>query len=784
MCAQDKSGQRYALYRPIIRSAHAPKTKTHRKTRETDMSINYLEQTGIITIETSHTMYQMSVDENGFLRHLYYGKRFPLDDMSYLYPGYDRACAGSPDETYPSRMISFNFLPQEYTSYGIGDFRINSLAVRNADGSYGADFRYVSHETVKGKYGLSGLPASYGTEEEAETLVVCIQDPVTKLKAELLYGVFAEKDIITRAVRFKNEAQKAVVLDRALSMSLDIPFGKWDLIHFHGRHALERQTERERLTHLVKKVESKRGTSSHQENPFIILCDRNTDEDHGACYGFMLVYSGGFMAEAELDQFDSTRIVMGIQDDQFAWSLEPGGTFETPEVIMAFSDEGLTSLSHAYHKIIRHNVCRGKYQFAKRPVLLNNWEATYLDFTDEKLLEIADETAALGIDMLVLDDGWFGERNTDDRSLGDWFVNENKIKCGLTSLVEQINAKGLKFGLWIEPEMVNEDSELYRLHPDWAFAMPGRIPTRSRSQLVLDMSRKEVVDYIYDKISAILSENNIAYVKWDMNRSLSDVYSIVLPPERQGEVLHRYVLGIYDLMDRITTNFPDILLEGCSGGGARFDAGILYYSPQIWCSDDTDPIERLNIQYGTSFGYPVSTVGAHVSASPNHQTGRTTPLHTRAVVAMSGTFGYELDPGKLTAEEKEQIREQIRIFRKHYDLIQGGLLYRLSTIQEDTYEAWQFAAEDKSEALLNVVVTEPRANRPLINIRLKGLDPDGIYELTDESDGQYMFLPSEPPVRKWKKRFTGGALMYGGYTLPNVVGDYPAFQLYFRKVDA
>lgn len=748
------------------------------------MAIIYNEERKTITLHTAHTTYQMHIAPHNFLQHTYYGKRIDDEDMSYLILNYDRACSGNPDDVFPSRHISFDTMPQEYPGYGVGDFRIRPIAVRNADGSRGADFRYFSHEIKKGKYDLEGLPASYDSIGDTETLTVTIKDRVTGLTVDLMYCVFPEEDVITRAIRVINGGESPAALTRALSMSLDIPYGKWDMIHFHGKHALERQTERESLDHLVKTVGSTRGTSSHQENPFVIIADHRTDEDHGACYGMMLVYSGGFKLQAEVDQFDSLRVIMGLQDEQFSWKLEPGESFVSPEVIMSFSADGLTDLSHKYHHFVRHNICRGKYQFARRPILINNWEATYFDFTDEKLLAIADEAADLGIEMLVLDDGWFGDRNSDNAGLGDWYVNENKIKCGLKSLVEQVNAKGLKFGIWIEPEMINEDSDLYRKHPDWAFKMPYRKPNRTRNQLVLDMTRPEVVDYLYERIEDLLSNNHIEYVKWDMNRSLSDVHSAAMPVDRQGEVMHRYMLGVYKLMERITTNFPDVLIEGCSGGGARFDAGILCYSPQIWCSDDTDPIHRLNIQYGTSFGYPVSAVGSHVSASPNHQTGRTTPIHTRAVVAMSGTFGYELDPGKLSDSDKEEIRDQIAIFKKYYDLIQNGLYYRLSKIKEDYYEAWQFASEDRSEALLNVVVTDPQPNPTLINLKLKGLDPDAFYELTDESGNEgveniYVSLEEREP----KNKFKGAALMNAGYTLPWAYGDYAAMQLYFRKID-
>ena len=746
------------------------------------MGILYDEEKKIITINTANTSYQMRIDPYGFLQHTYYGKRVKSEDMSYLYRDYDRACSGNPDDVYPSRRISQDTMPQEYPGYGVGDYRINALAVRNADGSYGADFRYVSHEITPGKYSLNGLPAAYDHDGDAQTLTVRIRDSVTGLMLELLYGVFDRDDVITRAARVINGGSKTAVLDRALSMSLDIPYGRWDMIHFPGKHALERQTEREHLTHLVRCVQSRRGTSSHQQNPFVIICDRHADEDRGRCYGMMLVYSGGFKAEAETDQFDGTRVVMGIQDDQFEWRLEPGDTFETPEVIMTCSDEGLSKLSHNYHHFIRTNICRGKYQFGERPVLLNSWEASYFDFTDETILALADEAADIGVDMLVLDDGWFGVRNNDDAGLGDWYVNEDKIKCGLPELIKKINAKGLKFGIWMEPEMVNEDSCLYREHPDWAFAMPGRKPVRGRNQLVLDMSRKEVVDYLYGCVEKILSENNIEYLKWDMNRSLSDVYSSALPASRQGEVMHRYILGIYDLMERITANFPDVLLEGCSGGGARFDAGILCYSPQIWCSDDTDPVHRLNIQYGTSFGYPVSTVGAHVSASPNHQTGRSTPLHTRGIAAMSGTFGYELDPGRLSAEEKEEIREQISIFRRLNSLIWDGLYYRLSEAGEEWYEAWEFVSQDRSEALLNVAVTDVQPNQPLINIRLKGLDPDGVYELTDDTEKYLTPVPPFTPEGTGRTVIAGDALMSAGYTLPWVSGDYPAVQIHLLKI--
>lgn len=732
------------------------------------MSIICSEEHRTITIHTKNTSYQMRMDPSGFLQHMYYGDRIEDEDLSYLYIWYDRACAGNPEETYPDRTISFDIMPQEYPGCGVGDFRVSALSVRNADGSFGADFRYAGHEIRKGKYSLNGLPSSYDFGGNAETLMVRARDKVTGLTLELLYGVFEDEDVITRTVRFINDSDKGIALTRAFSASLDIPYGSWDLIHFHGRHALERQTEREGLTHLIKTVGSKRGTSSHQENPFIILADKRTDEDHGSCYGMMLVYSGGFRAEAEVDQIDSTRVVMGIQDDQFEWMLGPGESFEAPEVIMSYSGSGLAKLSHIYHRFIRRNICRGKHQFARRPVLLNSWEASYFDFTDETLLALADEAAELGMDMLVLDDGWFGKRNDDYAGLGDWYVNEDKIRCGLKSLVEQVNAKGLKFGIWMEPEMINEDSDLYREHPDWAFAMPGRQPVRTRNQLVLDLTRREVIEYVYGCMERILGENNIEYLKWDMNRSLSDVYSAALPAERQGEVMHRFVLGIYEIMERITARFPDLLIEGCSGGGARFDAGILCYSPQIWCSDDTDPVHRLNIQYGTSFGYPVSTVGAHVSASPNHQTGRSTPLSTRAVAAMAGTFGYELDPAKLSPGEKEAVREQLAYFRRHYELIQGGLYYRLSAPGEKHYMSWETAAEDGSEALLSLVVTDVQPNQALINIKLKGLDAGAVYDVTD-GNGDAAGTVS------------GQALMKAGYTFPWLSGDYPAVQLYFKK---
>jgi len=746
------------------------------------MSILYDEQSRIITINTANTTYQMIIGPHRFIQHNYYGKRIGEEDLSYLHLHYDRACSGNPDEVFPSRRISLDVIPQEYPSAGVGDFRIHPMSVHNGDGSYGADFRYVKHEVIKGKYELGGLPSSYDAAGGAETLVVTMDDKITGLTLELLYGVFEEEDVITRAVRFVNKGSYEEVLTRALSMSLDIPYGKWDLVHFHGKHALERQTERERIGHSAVTVGSTRGTSSHQENPFIIIADRRTDEDHGDCYGMMLVYSGSFKAQVEADQFDSVRAIMGIHDEQFAWHLAPGESFTTPEVIMTYSPDGLTDLSHKYHHFIRNNICRGKYQFARRPVLINNWEATYFDFNDEKILAIADEAAELGIEMLVLDDGWFGQRNSDNAGLGDWYVNENKIKGGLTSLIQKVNEKGLKFGIWIEPEMINEDSALYREHPDWVFAMPGRKPTRGRNQLVLDMGRSEVIEYLYSRIEALLAGNNIEYVKWDMNRSLSDVHSNALPTRRQGEALHRYMLGVYELMGRINRNFPNVLLEGCSGGGARFDAGILCYSPQIWCSDDTDPIHRLNIQYGTSFGYPVSTMGSHVSASPNHQTGRTTPMFTRAVVAMSGTFGYELDPAKLSDEEKSQIRDQIADFKRYYDLIQSGDYYRLTEIGDNYFEAWEFAASDASEALLNVVVTDIQPNPTLMNIRLKGLDPDAVYEMTERKYANENIPPEFSTDSIRKRELRGDALMNAGYTLEWAFGDYPALQIHLRRL--
>lgn len=729
------------------------------------MSICYDSSESLLTLETASSVYQMKIDAYGYLEHLYYGRPAGGTDMSYLQRRYDRGFSGSPYAAGEDRTFSLDTMPQEYTSFGVGDFRTHSIGVINSDGSRCAELHYVSHEIREGKYSIPGLPAVYDNGGEAKTLVITLRDAVNGLVVRLYYGVFHDLDVITRAAEIVNEGTEEVILEKASSLCLDIPFGTWDLICFTGRHCMERQPERRPLSHSVQVISSERGMSSHQQNPFVIVCDRRADEEHGDCYGMMLAYSGNFKAEAGLDQFGSARIVMGISDTYFQWHLAPGESFCTPETILAYG-EGLTRISHIFHRLIRHNICRGEYKLAHRPVLLNSWEASYFDFDENRILAIAKEAEELGIELFVLDDGWFRRRRDDNAGLGDWTADTEKFPGGLPALVEKINRMGMKFGIWVEPEMVNEDSDLYRAHPDWALKAPGRSPMLGRNQLVLDLGREEVRDYLYDAMAKLFRENNIQYVKWDMNRSLSDVYSAVCTPSRQGEAGHRYVLGIYGLLERLTEEFPHILFEGCAGGGGRFDAGMLYYTPQIWCSDDTDAVERIAIQNGTSFGYPVSAMGSHVSAVPNHQTGRSTPLALRGMVAMSGAFGYELDPGKLTEKEKQEIRAQIREFHRDQDLILDGLYYRLTDLAEQLpYAAWQFVSKDRGSSLLNLAVLHVQANAPLIHVRLKGLDPQAVYRI--EEDGSCI---------------TGAALMYGGYTMPILTGDYPVFRLHLVRV--
>ena len=540
-------------------------------------------------------------------------------------------------------------------------------------------------------------------KNEAETLKIILEDPVTKVELHLLYGVLEKEDIITRSVIIKNAGKAPVTVKKAQSACLDFLHGDYDLIKFYGRHAMERNMERMPVSHESTRIGSRRGTSSHQYNPGVILAGKNTNEDSGSCYGMLFVYSGNFLVEAEKDQYGQTRIQMGLTDELFAYPLEAGAEFTAPEVILSYTNKGLSRLSQQYHHCIMNHICQGKYVHANRPVLINSWEAAYFDFTGDTIVELAKEAKALGIDMVVMDDGWFGKRNDDNSSLGDWYVNEEKLGGTLTKLIERVNAEGVKFGIWIEPEMVSEDSDLYREHPDWAITIPGRKPVRSRNQLVLDFSRKEVRDDIFKRICAVLDQGNVEYIKWDMNRSLADIYA--------PNVTYDYVLGVYDFLEKLMNRYSDILIEGCSGGGGRFDAGMLYYTPQIWCSDNTDAINRTRIQYGTSFFYPVAAMGSHVSAVPNHQTGRVTSMHTRGVAAMSGTFGYELNPALLNAKEKAEIRAQLAQYREYQELIREGDYYRLSNPFQDNFAAWMVVSDDRSKALVSVIRLTAEANR-------------------------------------------------------------------------
>jgi alpha-galactosidase len=719
----------------------------------------------IFTLLTAKTMYQMKVDKYGVLLHTWYGG-FTGCDMSYLIHNQDVGFAGNIYEADNDRTYSLNTLPQEYSCAGVGDYRIPAAAVTHENGGSALDLRYVSHRVSEGKYEIPGLPAVYAGDCEAESLEIVLKDTGSDLTVTLKYGILKGLDVITRCAVFTNKGTTPVTLTRAASFSLDLRHGTWEWVHFQGRHTKERIPERAPLFHGIQESSSTRGTSSHQQNPTVLLCDKDCTETTGDCIGAALLYSGSFQTQIELDQLSQTRVVMGLHPDLFRWSLSPGESFYTPEAMLSFSSTGLETLSHTFHKVIREHVCRGTYQKIERPVLINNWEATYFDFNEEKILKIAQQAAELGVDMLVLDDGWFGKRDGDSSGLGDWVVNEDKLKGGLGTLVEKIRKLGMRFGIWFEPEMVSEDSDLYRKHPDWAIRIPGRNPMRSRYQLLLDLTRTEVQDYLFDSISKVLRSAEISYVKWDMNRSISDWYSTDLEPETMGEMPHRYVLGLYALLERLTTAFPEVLFEGCSGGGGRFDAGMLYYCPQIWCSDDTDAYERTLIQYGTSFFYPISTMGSHVSAVPNHQTGRVTSMDTRAAVAMAGSFGYELDLNKVSDTEKKAVIRQIQKFKKDGPLIHGGSYYRLSNPLEENLALWEFVSEDKNEALVQGIVFRTEPNMLPCRIRLRGLQPRQEYLVEELSDV-----------------LTGSALMYGGVLLKPTWGDYEAVELHLRKME-
>ncbi|MCD7741894.1 MAG: alpha-galactosidase [Ruminococcus sp.] len=729
------------------------------------MSITYNEKNRSFKLTANNTCYMLQVVSYGYLAHVYFGKSLPDDDLTYLLRLDENPF--TPETNDRDRASFMDTLPMEYPVFGLGDYREHAISIMDKNGASTCDLRYKSHKIYNGKPKLEGLPATFtNSDDEAQTLEVVMEDKPAGLEVTLVYTAFERLDVITRSVRVKNVGADNVKLTRIYSTCVEFNDDKMDMITLNGSWARERAMERCRLHHGKQLVDSMRGESSHQSNPFTALCSHNADEDSGEVYGFNFVYSGNFVSEAEVTQHKKTRYLMGINSCDFEWLLEPDECFTAPEVVMVYSDSGLGKMSRTFHDLYRNNLIRGEYKDKRRPILINNWEATYFDFNAEKLYQIAEQASKLGIEMLVMDDGWFGHRNADNSSLGDWFVNENKIEGGLKALVDRVNSLGMKFGIWFEPEMISPDSELYRAHPDWAIQVKGRELTLCREQYVLDYSRKDVRDYVYGMMKKILDSANIEYIKWDMNRQLTEVASNALPRERQRELWHRYVLGVYDLMDRLTTDYPHILLENCSGGGARFDPGMLYFSPQIWCSDDTDAVERLKIQYGTSMCYPCSAMGAHVSDCPNHTVGRSTPFTTRGHVAMVGTFGYELDVTKISQQDRDAIPAQIEEFNKYNTLVRTGDHYRIGNMFEDNmWDAWMFVAKDKSEALFEFVQVIGRPNERSRTIKLKGLDPDAYY-----------FEEATPD-----KKLSGAALMQCGINIGGLWGDYQSKILHFVK---
>ena len=727
------------------------------------MSVFYDTLTRTFRLDTPKTSYMMQVLEGGYLCHLYWGGKIDAASLGFLsrrHSGDEEAVKES--APYPGRL---GIMPQEFPPEGTSDFRVSAVHISAGQEVAASDFRYKKHEIIPGKPPIEGLPATYAGEEEAATLAITLWDEWSQTEAILWYTVFEDVDAIVRRVTVVNRSTVPCTIERLFSACIDFPRDSHDVIYLHGGWADERNIERKPLPRAILSVQSGRGISSHEHNPFIALCDKETTESYGDVYGLSLVYSGSFAAVTEVDNQPAARVLIGLNPDTFSWSLQPGEKFDSPEAVLVYSSAGLNGMSREYHRLYRHNLCKSKWKTAQRPILINNWEATYFDFNKEKLLALVKESAEAGVELFVLDDGWFGQRDSDDSSLGDWVENTEKLGGTLSELSEAIHGLGMKFGLWFEPEMISPDSDLYRAHPDWCLHTGRRPRTTARNQLVLDMARDDVTEFVINAVSKVLEGGAVDYVKWDMNRSLTEVGASLPEQGNHGEMHHRYMLGVYKVIDALTSRFPDILFEGCAGGGGRFDPGMLHYMPQIWTSDNTDAVQRLKIQYGTSLVYPPCAMSAHVSASPNHQMNRSTPLTTRFHASLTGSFGYELNLCKMSTEEKQEISKQIEEYKGYRELLSNGVFYRLINPFEGNRCAWMTVSQDKSQALASYFVMLGDNKKLPLTLRLCGLDAGKRYK--ERATGAV---------------YSGNVLMNVGLPLPALWGDFLSHTVYLEEV--
>lgn len=697
------------------------------------MPIQYHFATQTFHLYNEYISYIFKVIRNGHLANLYFGKVIrDKENFDYLFETSTRAmavCTFEDDMTF-----SMEHIRQEYPCYGNGDMHSPAFDIQQENGSRLSDFVFSDYKIIKGKPNLHPLPHVYTeNDDEMTTLIVTLKDALMGASLNLYYTIDEKRPVIMRSAVLTNEGTQTLNLDKVMSLSLDLPDSNYEMIELTGAWSRERHIKTRPLNHGITAIQSLRGTSSNNFNPFMALKRPETSEHTGVAMGISLIYSGNFLAQVEVDPYEVSRVTIGINPQNFTWILQPQTSFQTPEAVLVYSTNGLNDMSQTFHDLYGRRLARGYWRDRPRPLLVNNWEATYFNFNEQKILEIAREAKNLGLELFVLDDGWFGHRNDDTTSLGDWYPDLNKLPQGIAHLSQQIADMGLMFGLWFEPEMVNTDSDLYRAHPNWRLSTPNRRASHGRHQYILDFSNQEVVDYIYGLMEKILKESKISYIKWDMNRCMSEVYSQALPANQQGEVMHRYILGVYDLYNRLTTNFPEILFESCSSGGARFDPGMLYYAPQAWTSDDTDAVERLKIQYGTSMVYPISSMGSHVSASPNHQLARHTSMQMRGNVAYFGTFGYELDLTKMTEEEKAEAKKQIKFMKQHRELIQYGTFYRLESPFESNVTCWMVVSKDKKEALVGWYRVLNQINVNYQRIVLQGLDENFNYSINDST---------------------------------------------------